>query len=54
MDTQKLRELLDKRDQIDADIVALIVTGSTRKPQKCSRCGSTEHNARACLKAHVE
>ncbi len=48
MDTQRIRALLDKRDEIDAEIVALVTNGKERKPQKCGKCGSTEHNARAC------
>ena len=48
MDTQKLRALLDKRDAIDAEIVEMVHGTSTRKPQKCSVCGSTEHTARTC------
>lgn len=50
MDAQKLRELLDKRDAIDADIVALVITGSSRKPQKCSKCQQEGHSARTCTK----
>ena len=48
MDTQKLRELLNKRDEIDAEIVAVVTGGKERKAQKCSRCGDATHNARAC------
>lgn len=52
MDTQKLRDLLDKRDAIDAEI-AEAVNGAgkertARKPQACSKCGSEGHTARTC------
>lgn len=47
MDTDKLRELLDKRDRLDEEIVAL-VTGKEKKPVKCSNCGGESHTARSC------
>ena len=54
MDTQKLRELLDKRDEIDADIAAA-VGGKVkeRKPQACSKCGSPDHTARNCTQPTI-
>jgi hypothetical protein len=50
LDTQKLRELCDQRDAIDAEIAA-VVTGTTKKDRKsltCSKCGSPDHTARTC------
>lgn len=50
MDTQKLRELCDRRDDIDAEIAAT-VAGTTKKDRKsltCSKCGSPDHTARTC------
>jgi hypothetical protein len=50
LDTQKLRELCDQRDAIDAEI-AQLVTGNTKKERKsltCSKCGSPDHTARTC------
>jgi hypothetical protein len=50
MDTQKLRELLDQRDAIDAEITGIVTGGEkkTRAPQKCGHCGSEGHSARTC------
>jgi hypothetical protein len=61
LDTQRLRELLNERDEVDADIVRLVNGGSVaptpttetpekkeRAPQKCSICGSLEHSKRRC------
>jgi hypothetical protein len=50
LDTQRLRQLLDQRDGIDADI-ASIVNGTAkkdRKPLTCSKCGGPDHTARTC------
>lgn len=47
MDTQKIRELLDKRDRIDEEIYA-VVTGKEKKGLKCSICQDTSHTARTC------
>jgi hypothetical protein len=50
LDTQKLRELCDQRDAIDAEI-AQLVTGNPKKERKsltCSKCGSPDHTARTC------
>ena len=50
MDTQKLRDLCDQRDAIDAEI-AQLVTGTAKKERKsltCSKCGSPDHTARTC------
>jgi hypothetical protein len=50
LDTQKLRELCDQRDAIDAEI-AQVVTGNPKKDRKsltCSKCGSADHTARTC------
>lgn len=52
MDTQKLRELLNKRDEIDAEIAAAVLGASKqpRAPQKCGKCGQEGHSARTCAK----
>jgi hypothetical protein len=50
LDTQKLRDLCDRRDEIDAEI-ATLVTGAAKKERKslsCSKCGSPDHTARTC------
>lgn len=51
MDTNRLRLLLDKRDEIDRELVSLVTgNGSAplKKPVKCSSCGDTSHTARNC------
>jgi hypothetical protein len=56
LDTQKLRELLDRRDAIDAEIAEAATLGDARsvkvnrKPQACSVCGDAGHSARTCPK----
>lgn len=55
MDTQKLRDLLDKRDQIDSEIAATVLGSSkSRAPQKCGHCGEEGHSARTCAKKSGE
>ncbi len=51
MDTAHIRLLLDKRDEIDREILA-IVNGSTpsRKPVVCSICEGEGHTARTCAR----
>lgn len=50
MDTARLRQLLDKRDELDREIVALVTEGvpKERRAQKCSICGDAAHSARTC------
>lgn len=54
MDTQKLRQLLDDRDRLDAEIAEAVGTPdataakSARKTQQCGICGDPNHNARNC------
>ena len=54
MDSQRIRHLLDQRDEIDRELVMLVsgaapsATTSTRRPATCSLCGKDGHNARAC------
>ena len=55
MDTQRIRQLIDQRDAIDAELKDLIGGGSReRKPQKCSICGDTFHSARTCPQKPVQ
>jgi hypothetical protein len=49
IDTAKIRELLDKRDEIDNQLMSMFNgNGKERKKQSCSKCGSDQHNARSC------
>lgn len=50
IDTSKVRELLDKRDAIDAELQQLFNGSKERKTQQCSVCGSEGHTARTCPK----
>lgn len=50
IDTAKIRELLDRRDEIDAALLALFTGGKERKKQACSKCGQEGHSARTCGK----
>lgn len=49
MDTNKVRELLDKRDEIDRQL-AEIFGGKEKKTIKCGKCGEEGHTARTCTK----
>lgn len=51
LDTQRVRDLLDKRDQIDQELTELFSqTNKERKPITCSKCGESGHTARTCTK----
>ena len=45
---ERVKELIAKREEIDAELVAMFNGGKDRKPQRCSKCGSDQHNARSC------
>jgi hypothetical protein len=45
----RLKDLIAKRDEIDAELGQMLgIEKKERKPQACSKCGSTEHTARNC------
>lgn len=46
MDTNRIRQLLDKRDDIDREFVEIV--GGQKKPVRCSHCGGDGHTARTC------
>jgi hypothetical protein len=52
LDIELLKDLIEKREDIDAQIVAavgkVVERKKDRKPQTCSKCGSEEHSARTC------
>jgi hypothetical protein len=55
MDAQRIRELLDQRDELDRQIAAAAMPDGTsgalqkpRAPQKCGVCGNEGHTARTC------
>jgi hypothetical protein len=47
IDTNRVRELLDKRDEIDQELGSIF---KERKTQRCSKCGEEGHTARTCPK----
>jgi len=48
IDVNRVRELLNKREEIDLELTSMFNGGMDRKPQRCSKCGSEDHNARSC------
>ena len=55
-DIERAKELIARREEIDAELAALFLSGvkpSARKPVKCSKCGGEGHTARSCDK-HTE
>lgn len=52
-DIERAKELIAQREEIDGELAALFANGSkpsTRKPQRCSKCGEEGHSARSCTK----
>jgi hypothetical protein len=45
MDTNKIRALLDRRDDIDRELAEAL---TAKKSVKCSACGEEGHTARTC------
>jgi hypothetical protein len=39
IDTAKVREPLDERDEIDQELASMFNGTKERKPQRCSKCG---------------
>ena len=54
IDTVRVRELLDKRDEIDRELASIFTIGKIRAPQKCGNCGEEGHSARTCTKTKAE
>lgn len=49
MDIQRIKSLLNKREEVDRELVALI-TGGEKKAVVCSNCKEEGHTARTCPK----
>ena len=49
IDVTKVRELLDRRDEIDQELQALF-SSPQKKTIKCGNCGEEGHSARTCPK----
>lgn len=47
IDAQRIRALLDKRDEIDLELAAALV-GAPKKPITCGHCKQEGHSARSC------
>lgn len=50
IDVNRVRDLLDKRDEIDQELTAIFGGTKERKPQRCSKCTEEGHSARTCPK----
>lgn len=50
MDTQRIRALLDKRDEIDRELAEIVTGNAQKKGVTCSHCGESGHTARTCPK----
>jgi hypothetical protein len=52
---QRIRELINTKESVDAELAALINGGesevSKRKPGKCGNCGKEGHRASTCKEA---
>jgi len=52
MDTQRIRQLLDRRDEIDRELAEAVSGNGNgnghKKTVKCSACGEEGHTARTC------
>lgn len=44
----RVRELIEAREKIDAELSTLIVGYEGRKKQRCGHCGAEGHNAKTC------
>jgi len=49
VDIDKLKDLIAKREAVDAEIIAC-VGGETKRTLSCSKCGEPGHTARTCKK----
>ena len=50
IDIAKLKDLIAKREDIDAQIIEACNGTKERKTQRCSRCGEAGHSVRTCSK----
>lgn len=54
IDTQKIRALIDKRDDIDRELSELLTNTRERKPQSCGTCSQPGHSSRTCPNKGVQ
>lgn len=48
IDTTRVRALLDQRDALDEQIMALVAGNVAKKEITCSKCKQQGHTARTC------
>ena len=48
IDTQRIRDLITKRDEIDAELSAIFTGSTPKKTVTCSACNQQGHTARSC------
>lgn len=54
LDTARVRALLDRRDEIDAELAAIFCGTQAKKPIRCGQCGKDGHSARTCPERQVQ
>lgn len=54
IDTARVRELLDQRDAIDRELLAIFSGQAAKKPIRCGECSEEGHSARTCPKRKPE
>lgn len=54
IDTAKIRELLNKRDEIDKELAECFTSTKERKPQACGICNEIGHSQRTCPKRELK
>ncbi|MCC8977579.1 hypothetical protein [Bradyrhizobium acaciae] len=55
-DIAKAKELIEQREEIDRQLVAIFCGGLTKQrvAQKCSKCGKEGHSARTCTEKETD
>ena len=53
INTTRIRELLDKRDEIDTELAAIFAGQGVKKTITCSLCKTEGHTARSCPQRQV-
>jgi hypothetical protein len=50
LDIERIKSLIEQRQAIDTELVAIVNGAAKRKPQVCGKCGEHGHSARTCTK----
>ncbi len=48
LDTNRVRDLLNRRDEIDAELAGIFAGNVPKKEITCSKCQGKGHTARSC------